>query len=214
MSMKFTRRPGQKVYLSDDKTFGFGLAGDESSMQGLKTAIASTHLHGEVESVRKRLQDVAGNVLVPQYEAVRTALGPGANLPAAEAIVGGYCEGLPQLFYIDARTLVTNLVEGFASNGVGKTFADHAEVTFRQLREGGLTWYQCEMLCFRVIESAVEVGGPEMMLGGPVQVATVRLVNGTPRAERRPDDDPALKDAVDTWVALEAERFRQHQPGG
>lgn len=217
MSMGATSRPGQKVYLSQDESFAFGLAGDGASMQLLQSALGSAQLGGEASEVRRQLQQMTATVLVPQYDAVRAALGanvPLDNLPIAEAIVGVYCQGSPHLFHIDQRTLVTDLVDGFASNGWGKPFADHAEATFRELREDGLSLYQGEMLCFRVVEDAIDVSGPQVMLGGPIQIATVASVDGVPRAKRRPDDDRALQDAVNSWVRLEAERFREHQPGG
>lgn len=217
MSMGATSRPGQKVYLSDNKNFAFGLAGDVASMQLLQAALGSAEIGGEVEQVRKQLQAIAAATLVPQYNAVRAALGasvPVEQLPLTEAIVGVYCEGSPHLFHIDQRTLVTDLVDGFVSNGWGKPFADHAEATFRELRDGGLTLYQSEMLCLRVVEDAIDVSGPQVMLGGPIQIATVSLSERGPCAARRPDDDRVLQDAVNGWVRLEAERFRQHQPGG
>lgn len=217
MSMGATSRPGQKVFVSDDMTFAFGLAGDGASMQLLQASLGSAKLAGQAAEVRQELQGIASQTLVPQYNAVRSALGanvPLDTLPLVEAIVGVYCQGSPHLFHIDQRTLVTDLVDGFASNGWGKAFADHAEATFRELREGGLTLYQCEMLCFRVVEDAIDVSGPQVMLGGPIQVATVSLSEHGPSAARRPDDDRVLQDAVNSWVRLEAERFRQHQPGG
>lgn len=216
MSMGVTSRPGQKVFVSDDKTFAFGLAGDGASMQLLQASLGSANLGGDAAEVRQQLQGLASQTLVPQYNAVRSALGnvPLDNLPLVEAIVGVYCQGSPHLFHIDQRTLVTDLVDGFASNGWGKAFADHAEATFRELREGGLTLYQSEMLCFRVVEDAIDVSGPQVMLGGPIQIATVSLSERGPCAVRRPDDDRVLQDAVNSWVRLEAERFRQHQPGG
>ena len=211
-----TSRPGQKVHLADNGTFGFGLAGDESSMQRLRAALAALNLRGEVADIQVQLQAVASRALTPQFDAVRNMAGgplPPDQLPVAEAIVGAYCQGKPHLFHIDQRTLVTDLVDGFASTGWGRAFADHAAATFRELRDGGLTLYQSEMLCFRVIEDAIDASGPKWMLGGPIQIATVRMAGGQPLAEQ-PNDYRALQDAVDSWVRLEAERFRAHQPGG
>ena len=211
-----TSRPGQKVHLSNDGTFGFGLAGDESSMQRLRTALAALSLRSDVAGAQEQLQAAASNALTPQFDAVRNMAGgplPPDQLPVAEAIVGAYCQGKPHLFHIDNRTLVTDFVDGFASTGWGRAFADHAAAIFRELREGGLTLYQCQMLCFRVIEDAIDASGPNWMLGGPIQMATVRLRGERPQAEH-PNDYRALQDAVDIWVRLEAERFREHQPGG
>lgn len=216
MSVGPTSRPGQKVHLSDDGTFSFGLAGDESSMQRLRSALARLSLRPGVAGVQEQLQAVSSNALTPQFDAVRNMAGgplPPDQLPVAEAIVGAYCDGKPHLFHIDNRTLVTDFADGFASTGWGRAFADHAAAIFRELREGGLTLHQSQMLCFRVIEDAIDASGPNWMLGGPIQLATVRLVEGQPRAGH-PSDYRGLQDAVDSWVRLEAERFREHQPPG
>ncbi len=217
MSMGVTARRGQKVYLSDNEQFAFGLSGHGASLQRLGATIGSADLAGTARAVQDQLQGVASRVLISQYDAVRNASGglvPQDKLPIAEAIVGVYCQGVPHLFLIDSETLVTDLVNGFASTGWGTAFANHAAATFRELREGGFTVYQSEMLCFRVVEDAIEASGTTWTLRGPIQVATVRLASGRPFAERRSDDDRALQDAVDSWVRLEAERFREHQPGG
>ena len=217
MSTGATQHPGQKVFVSRDESFVFGLSGDMVSLQMLQTGLAAASLPDDVDAARTVLGQVASEALIPQYEQVRQALGGQVgydDLPTAEAIVGTFCAGVPHLFRIDHRPLVSDIATGFVSNGWGKPFADHAEVTFRNLRRGGLSVYQGEMLCFRLVEDAIEVSGPSLMLGGPIQIATLSLDGGAVRARRRPNDDPALKDAVDTWVALEAERFRQHQPGG
>ena len=217
MSMGVTGRRGQKVYLSDNGQFAFGLSGHGASLQRFGTALGNTELVGTARAVQDQLQGVAARVLIPQYDAVRNVSGGLVSqdkLPIAEAVVGVYCEGEPHLFLVDGETLVTDLANGFASTGWGTAFANHAAATFRELREGGLTTYQSEMLCFRVVEDAIEASGTTWTLRGPTQIATIRLVNGRPLAERRPDDDQVLQDAVDSWVRLEAERFRQHQPGG
>ena len=216
MSIGPTSRPGQKIYISDDGTFGFGLAGDESSMQSLRAALGAMTLPSDVGRVQVQLQVVASRALTPQYDAVRNVAGgpvPPDQLPVAEAIVGAYCGGEPHLFHIDNRTLVTDFEDGFASTGWGRAFANHAAAIFRELRQGGLTLHQSQMLCFRVIEDAIDASGPNWMLGGPIQMATVNLVEGVPQAAHS-NDLRALQDAVDSWVRLEAERFREHQPGG
>ncbi len=214
MSMGATQRSEQKVYLSSNGNFAFGLSGDEASMQSLSDALISAELSGSPSIVRKRLQNIAMTSLIPLYNVVRSVHGGQVeDLPIAEAIIGMYCKEEPHLFHIDGECLVTDLSEGFASTGWGKPFADHAEATFHELRED-LTCYQCEMLCYRVIRDAIHVSGPRWMLGGPVQIARVQLFEGQPRAIRRDDDDQELRDAVDSWVRLEAERFREHQPGG
>ena len=214
MSMGATQRSGDKVYLSSDSSFAFGLAGTEASMQSLCDALTFADLTGSSSDVRKKLQTIAYNTLIPLYNMVRSVYGGQVDdLPFAEAIVGVYCEGIPHLFHIDGQCLVTDLSDGFASTGWGKAFADHAEATFHALREG-LTSYQCEMLCFRVIKDAIHVSGPRWMLSGPIQIAKVQFFGGKPQATRRDNDDQELQDAVDSWVRLEAERFREHQPGG
>ena len=216
MSMGPTSRPGQKVHISDDGAFSFGLSGEESSMQRLRAALAALELRETVEDVQDQLQAVASRALTPQFDAVRNVVGglvPPDQLPVAEAIVGAYCQGEPHLLHIDRQTLVTDVVDGIASTGWGRAFADHAAAIFRELREGDLTLYQSTMLCFRVVEDAIDASGPNWMLGGPIQIATVRLVEGRALAERV-SDYRALQDAVNSWVRLEAERFRQHQPGG
>lgn len=214
VSMGATQRSGRKVYLSSSNSFAFGLAGAEAAVQSLTDALIFAELKGSPSSVREKLRNIAMASLIPLYDTVRSAHGGQVEgLPFAEAIVGVYCEKEPHLFHIDGNCLVTDLSEGFASTGWGKAFADHAEATFHELREG-LTCYQCEMLCFRVIKDAIHVSGPNWMLGGAIQIARVQLSDGNPRAIRRDDDDRELRDAVDSWVRLEAERFREHQPGG
>lgn len=216
MSMGPTQRSGQKVYVSSNNDFAFGLAGAEATMQSLRDALITAQLGENPSTVQKELHSIAVDTMIPMYDVVRSAHGgqvPAEQLPFAEAIVGVYCEGKPHVFQISGNCLVTDLSEGFSSTGWGKAFADHAEATFHEMREG-LTCYQCEMLCFRVIKDAIHVSGPSWMLGGPIQIARVQLVEGRPRAIRRSDGDQELRDAVDSWVRLEAERFRDHQPGG
>lgn len=216
MSMGTTQRSGRKVYLSSNNDFAFGLAGNEATMQSLRDALIFARLGEDSSTVREKLRSIAVNTMIPMYDVVRSAHGgqvPAEQLPIAEAIVGVYCEGEPHVFHIGGDCLVTDLSEGFASTGWGKPFADHAEATFHELREN-LTCYQCEMLCYRVIRDAIHVSGPNWMLGGPIQIARVQLVEGRPRAIRRDNDVQELRDAVDSWVRLEAERFREHQPGG
>jgi hypothetical protein len=76
-----------------------------------------------------------------------------------------------------------------------------------------MTLHQAKMLAFRIVQDAIEAAGPNLLIGGPVQLATVS--NDTPpTCSVLAWNDPETKDAVDGWVRLEAERFREHVPPG
>lgn len=216
MSSGPTRRPGRKVFISGDRDLAFALAGNESTMYLLGHALSSLSLAGRDEhEAREALADCAADVFATEFNRIRGVLAlPLDQMPLAEAIVAAYVEDVPTLFHIEASSAVTNHPGQLLAAGWGSAFAQHAYTVFRELGEGGLTVHQAKMLAYRVVEDAIEIAGPATMLGGPIQMASLTLESGLSTGVLSSPDDPVIKEAVDNWVAIEAERFRDHRPPG
>ncbi len=216
MSAGATRREEQKVWLSQDGQWAFGLAGAESSMHLLRDALQSLCLSGRPASeIGAETGQVFATVLGPEYARIRNMLPASQQsdwtlLPTADGVVGVFAvDGLPHIFHVNGLATVTDHVgRGFASAGTGGLFAEHAMAVFREFRAKPISLYQAKMLAFRVIEDAIAIGGPNVAVGLPVQMAEV-TVDGSALL---PKDEPLLKDAVLQWRRLEGERFRDHAP--
>jgi hypothetical protein len=169
----------------------------------------------DVNLVRLKITEAVSAVLKPEYDRVASLIAgtTASNLPLGEALVGIYVGGRPHLFELAANGLVTDHhVRNFAAIGAGKPFAEHAATIFRDL-PAGMTLHQAKMLAFRMVQDAIEAAGPNIPVGGPVQMASVSP-GPPPTPVLLQPDDPALKDAVDGWMAAEAMRFQEHLPPG
>jgi len=163
------------------------------------------------------LSEVFSRILGVEYARVRTLMGgvhDWSHMPQAEGVVGVYAGGQPHLLHVNAAGTVTDHARGFATAGTGASFAEHAITAFRQVRGIDLNLHQAKMLVFRVVQDAIAAAGGATAIGGAVQMGTISLAAGTPVTALLGWDDPAIKDAVDNWMADEADRFRQHQPPG
>jgi 20S proteasome alpha/beta subunit len=219
ISLGATRRWEQKVWAVESSGIVFGLSGTESTMHLLRDFLANASFNVATPAlVRDKLAKAADHVLKPEYQRVRALLPPSQsgfdNMPTADAIVGVYAKGEPHLFQLYVDGIVTDHHQrGFAATGTGAGFAEHASQIFRDLRTN-MTLHQAKMLAFRVIQDAIAAAGPQIAVGGKVQMATLRGGAPKPQCELLEWDDPTVKDAVDGWVALEAVRFKEHVPPG
>ena len=199
-----------------DPGFAFGLAGAESTMQLLQDYLLNASFDTtDANLIRLKITEAASTVLKPEYDRVISLL-PGAtanDLPLGAALIGIYIGDQPHLFELAGNGLVTDHhVRSFAAIGAGTPFAEHAATIFRDLPVG-MTLHQAKMLAFRMVQDAIQAAGPNIPVGGRVQMATLSP-GQPPISTLLQPDDPALKDAVDGWTGTEAMRFHEHLPLG
>lgn len=216
MSGAATRRFEQKVWTVPDPGFAFGVAGTESTMHLLRDHFLKSRPDmTSVNAVRDMIVDAVTVVLKPEYDRVRS-LFPAATaneLPLGSALVGACVAGEPHLMQLTADGIVTDHYQrGFATTGTGEGFGEHAATIFSRLRKG-ITLHQAKMLAFRIVQDAIEAAGPNTRIGGPVQVAALTAGNPPACELLRPDADE-LREAVEGWLTLEAERFHDNAPPG
>ncbi|MCY3603151.1 MAG: hypothetical protein OXH12_08730 [Chloroflexi bacterium] len=201
---------GQKLHVSNDGKFAFGLAGDGAIIQHLVRDLKKETLPEDPEETRDLLEVLFGRRMADLRELAETSLGPGFPVEALsppEVVVATYCIGKPHLFYIDPRSVCSEIEEGFVAIGSGAPFAEHALlVAFSHLWGEGFDWSHSAILCGRIVQDSVAASGPSVAIGGEPQYILVNAVGAMSLSEQRHTN--LIRFCIDTWIAQEAETFR------
>jgi 20S proteasome alpha/beta subunit len=216
VSQGLVRGYGKKVWAVEDGPFVFGLAGAESTMQRLEHVLRGLKFSTtDSWGIRGELSEIVGPAFDSEYAFVRQRMGgfhDWSQMPVAGAIVGVFAEGHPYLLEVDRTGTVVNNVRGFASMGSARNFAEHASAVYRELLNPPPTLHQATMLAFRIVQDAIEIAGPSAALARPIQIVRLYVSSGRVIAAQLHDDDPEFDDLVNSWMAVEADRFRAHAP--
>lgn len=199
-----TKLPIKKLYKIGTHIV-WGASGDIGLQQKIAHALEKEHHPQSLKKSIKELRPKLVSTVIPILQAAaKNYIDMDKSLPppTADILFAGVTDGRPRILEVARNgSDMQHEDQGFYAVGSGDIFARYAHQSLLHLGVKEKALYQCQMVAYRVIDTAIETAA--YGLGPPIQMWLIKKEEDA--RELGSEELAELRDTVGVWKNAEAE---------